>query len=159
MNVSKANIEEVSGNSLTYTEYKAKLGVVDANLRVRQNNYINRRGSSDSSKLEGDSNATSIACNEQERSQQESSQAEYIANERSRSYQNDEISHCISQNVSFRPDVSRNDILPLKGVGSESSASAHSEFSDIRGIQIERSQNSSLNHEARVHAEPKPRRL
>jgi hypothetical protein len=67
------------------------------------------------------------------------------------------MSNCISQNVSFlnnHPDISRNDILPIRGVGSESSASAHSEFSDIRGIQIERSQNSSMNHEARIHAEP-----
>ena len=72
------------------------------------------------------------------------------------------MSNCISQNVSFlnnHHDISRNDILPIKGVGSESSASAHSEFSDIRGIQIERSQNSSVNHEARIRAEPKPRRL
>ena len=82
-----------------------------------------------------------------------------MVNERSRSYMNEEISHCISQNVSFRPDVSRNDILPVRGIGSESSASAHSEFSDIRGIQIERSMNSSLNQEARVHAEPKQMRL
>lgn len=151
----KHSLEE--SNSLTYTEYKTKLGVVDGlpeklQNQPRHNNYI--RDSVSQEKAD-ESNET-IAYNVNESVHEQESSADFAQAERSRNYLNEQEINHLSRDMGLynsRPDVSRNDILPIKGIGSDS---AHSDFSDIRPMSDNQSSsNSSLPHEVKVYAADK----